>query len=85
MKRRSSIGSRIERLEALQRRRTNAAEREALIVLCVEDCAEKHLETANPPESSRWIFEQMPGPGPQLEDFGEFGTVVWFTPAEWEA
>jgi hypothetical protein len=33
-------------------------------------------------DATRCCFEERPGPGPQLEDFGEFDSVVSMTPEE---
>jgi len=80
-----TLRKRVERLESLRKKRANAGLRGAIIVMCGEDCDERHLEMTSPPASLECTFVEKPGPGPQLQDFGEFGPVVWFTPAEWEA
>ena len=45
---------------------------------------EQHLVMVGSPGQVCY-FQQVPGPGPQLADFGEFASVLCLTPAEMEA
>jgi hypothetical protein len=51
--------------------------REAWIVTDPSDtAAEHHLVLVSPANARRCQFEQRPGPGPQLADFGEFDMFI---------
>jgi len=78
MKRGLSIRKRLERLEAVRQKQADAAGREAFIEIGNFD-GERHLVTTSPPDEPRCYFQEMPGPGPQLADFGEFGLVLHLT------
>ena len=83
MMHRSLIRKRIERLEANWKERTIT--RSAFIEILAEDCVERHLVMTNPPDAQQCSFQERPGPGPQLADFGEFGLVLRLTTAEMNA
>jgi hypothetical protein len=57
------------------------AGREAFIELA-EFVGDRHLEMISPPGAQHCRFQERPGPGPQLADFGEFATVLVATPFE---
>jgi len=80
--RKLSIRSRLERLEAIRQKRASALQREAFVEIFEEDCVERHLVMNSPPDAQRVFFQERPGPGPQLADFGEFGSVLYLTPDE---
>ena len=77
-----SIKKRLERLEAAQAKRNVACCRSAIIETGRSHKGESHLVLLSPPGEAHCVFKQVPGPGPQLADFGEFGWVNWFTSAE---
>jgi hypothetical protein len=85
MKRSLSIRKRLEHLEAGCQVDTVA--REAFIEICSEqsDSAERHVELLSNRSEPRWYFQEKPGPGLQLDDFGKFGLVLWLTYAEMNA
>jgi hypothetical protein len=85
MMRRLPIRKRLERLEARQQKEASPACREAFIEILADDCVERHLVMTSPPDAQRCFFQQEPGPGPQLADFGEFSLALYLTPAEMEA
>ena len=72
---------RLERLETVRQQQTETAGREAFIVLGAFE-GERHLELTSAPDAGRCWFEQRPGPGPQLSDFGEFALVLALTEDE---
>lgn len=80
--RRSSLRTRLQRLEAARQKRKKADDREALIVMGLIE-GERHLVMTGA-DGGRVFFEERPGPGPQLSDFGEFHPALWLTPAEME-
>ena len=82
MKSRSLIWKRIERLEANWKERTITAVRSAFIEILAEDCVERHLVMTSLPDAQQCFFQERPGPGPKLADFGEFGMVLHLTTAE---
>jgi hypothetical protein len=94
MKHRSSINKRLGRLEVAAHKGASAY-RVALIVLnCDTLPEESDLEMTGLNEShlvmtgshgGECYFESVPGPGPQIGDFGEFDSVTTFLPWEWEA
>ena len=79
MSHRSSIRRRLDRLEAA--RQANAADRAAFFVLAGDGGREHHLEITSCDGGRVW-FQERPGPGPQLADFGHFAQVVDFTDDE---
>jgi hypothetical protein len=81
MKRTVSIRKRLERLEAGRQKQADTAGREAFIVRGAFD-GERHLEMTSSPDARRCWFEEMPGPGKQLADFGEFAFVLELTEDE---
>lgn len=85
MKRSRSIRKRLEHLEA--GRQADTLTRQAFIEIFSDDsdCAERHVELLSDRSESRWYFQEKPGPGPQLDDFGKFGLVLWLTYAEMNA
>jgi hypothetical protein len=66
----STLVSRLKRLEAVRQKQEKVVCREALIVLGLID-GERHLVMTGEGEG-RVYFEERPGSGPQLSDFGEF-------------
>jgi hypothetical protein len=82
MKSRSSIRKRIERLETNWKERAITAARSAFIKILAEDCAERHLVMTSLPDAQQCFFQERPGPGRKLADFGEFGLVLHLTTAE---
>jgi len=82
MARRSSMRRRLERLEAARQRQASPVYREAWVEMCAGNCVETHVETTSTVDDGRWYFEELPGPGPQLSDFGQFSLVMYLTTAE---
>jgi hypothetical protein len=80
--RRSSIRKRIGRLEADGKKREIGAFRSAFIEVLAEDCVERHLVMISPLDAQQCFFQERPGPGPKLVDFGEFGMVLHLTTDE---
>ena len=80
--RRSSVRKRLERLEEIRQKRASELQRDAFIEILAEDCVERHLVMTSPPNAQRCFFQERPGPGPQLADFGEFSFVMHLTYAE---
>jgi hypothetical protein len=76
-----SLLRRLERLEFARQKQAETAGREAFIVLGAFE-GERHLELTSSPDAARCWFEQRPGPGPQLSDFGEFALVLALTEDE---
>ena len=82
----SSTRTRLERLEAAVATKTTPPYRQAFIEAGSYDLdGEQHLVMVSPPGQVRCYFQQVPWPGPQLADFGEFSLVLCLTPAEMEA
>jgi hypothetical protein len=81
MSRKLSIRKRVERLEAVLAKPGTAPYREARVVLGDFE-GEGHLVMTSSPEDPCCWFQEMPGPGPQLADFGKFALVLHFTSAE---
>ncbi len=84
MMRRSSIRKRMERLEA-DWKQTVTIERSAFIEVLAEDCVERHLVMISPPGDQQCFFQERPGLGPKLDDFGQFGMVLHLTTDEMNA
>jgi hypothetical protein len=79
--RRPSIWNRLARLETLRQKQTDATGRSAFIEMgCF--AGERHLILTSPPDQAACYFKEMPGPGPQLADFGKFSLVLVLTSAE---
>jgi hypothetical protein len=79
----STLGSRLkrlERLEAARQEQAEAAGREAFVVVGTYE-GETHLEMSSSDGGRCWFLER-PGPGKHLTDFGEFAVVVHFTEDE---
>ena len=74
-----SIQRRLARLET-GRQQADTAGREAFVVL-VGHPGETHLEMTSSDATRCW-FEERPGPGPQISDFGEFASVLHMTEDE---
>ena len=70
------------RLEEVLAKDETTPYREAFIGDLECDADERHLVMLNAADAWRCFFQEMPGPGPQLADFGEFGLVVRLTWAE---
>jgi hypothetical protein len=78
MSRRSSMQRRVKRLE---QRQANPVGREAYISPSSLR-GETHLVMFRPPEHGLYYFKEEPGPGPQLDSFGKFESVLQFTEDE---
>jgi hypothetical protein len=78
--RRSYMLKRLERLEAAQQRRAGTAGRQAFVVMGFFD-GERHLVMTHSDGGRCW-FQEQPGSGPQLADFGEFALILHLTEAE---
>jgi hypothetical protein len=55
--------------------------RMAFIEIYPDDCDERHLLMTRQDYGRDW-FQERPGPGPQLADFGPYGLVLHLTKAE---
>ncbi|HEV3331396.1 MAG TPA: hypothetical protein VG096_10465 [Bryobacteraceae bacterium] len=84
MKHRSTIRKRLERLETAQQKGASAVYREAFVEICPDCPGERHVVMIGS-NGIRSFFQETPGPGPQLSDFGEFAFVLDVTPAEMDA
>jgi hypothetical protein len=82
MIRRLLIRKRIQRLEAVEAKQAHTELRDALIEMLSGWEGERHLAMVSPPGAGRCIFQERPGPGPQLADFGEFSWVLRLSTAE---
>ena len=80
MKRRLSTRARLERLEKALK---NGALSHGQAIVEVRDWndGERHVVVT---DAAHCHFRELPGPGPQLADFGEFSSVVYMTSAEME-
>jgi hypothetical protein len=78
MTRRSSMRRRLERLEQKQ---ASPVGREAYIAPS-SLVGETHLVVDGPPVGGRYYFREEPGPGPQLDSFGKFESILQFTEDE---
>jgi hypothetical protein len=79
----SILKKRLARLEAVRQKQAETAGREAFIVWDPFD-GEKHLKITSSDAGRCW-FQEMPGPGPQLSDFGKFALILHLTPAEMDS
>lgn len=75
-----SIRKRLARLEAVRQEQAETSGRDAFIVTCGYQ-GERHLELTSSDGGRCW-FQERPGPGPQISDFGEFALVSHFTEFE---
>jgi len=82
MIRRLWIRKRIQRLEAAETKQANTELPDAWIEMLSGWEGERHLAMVSPPGKGRCIFQERPGPGPQLADFGEFSWVLRLSTAE---
>ena len=80
MKRRLSTRTRLERLEETSKNGF-ASHKLAIVAMCDWNDGERHVVST---DAARCNFRELPGPGPQLADFGKFSLVVYMTPAEME-
>ena len=78
----STLVSRLKRLEAARHKQADTG-REAFVVLGCYD-GERHLEMTSSDAGRCW-FQEKPGPGPQISDFGQFAYVLHLTQAEADA
>jgi hypothetical protein len=85
MRRRSSTRTRLERLEAAVSTTATQPYREAFIEMLALGATERHLVRLSDPGAARCYFQELPGPGPQLADFGDFIWVLHLTTAEMNA
>ena len=77
-----TLRKRLERLEAGANSRMNTAGRSALVKMSLDfSDSPRHLEVVYQAQG-HYTFQEAPGPGPKLEDFGEFDSVIWLTPFE---
>src|ERR1017187_2200269 len=70
--RRTSLQRRLRRLEESRSKRPSTFLREAFIGIADDSSGEYHLEFLSKTCERRSYFKEMPGPGLQLADFGEF-------------
>jgi hypothetical protein len=70
----------LERLEVVLPKPVTTADRSAFIVIGDFDGA-RHLVMTSSEVGCCW-FQEAPGPGPGLADFGEFSLVIHFTSCE---
>jgi len=77
-----SLRTRLERLEAVQSREMAEANLTAIVKNSLGVEGQFHLEPTAFFRNQAHSFEMRPGPGPQIEDFGQFEAVVWLTTAE---
>jgi len=82
MLRTRSLRKRLERLERRRGTRASDAGRSALVrqLLDLSD-GERHLEVVWHSQG-HYTFQEAPGPGPRLKDFGKFDSVVCLSPFE---
>jgi hypothetical protein len=85
MMRRSSVQKRLERLEEIRQKRADTLCREAFVEICCEDCSGERHVVMTCTDGGRCWFQERPGPGPQIADFGVFHPVVYLTPAEMDS
>jgi hypothetical protein len=78
----STLVSRLKRLEAARHKQADTG-RGAFVVLRCYD-GERHLEMTSSDAGRCW-FQEKPGPGPQISDFGQFAYVLHLTQAEADA
>ena len=78
---RLSVWKRLGRLEAARQKQADTGGREAFIEMGLCD-GETHLVMTSAADADRCYFQEKPGPGPQLSDFGEFAFVLHLTTAE---
>jgi hypothetical protein len=72
-----------QRLEAARQKQVNAVERSALVeILPFGYVGERHLVMTSSPDVGPCLFQEKPGPGQQLTDFGEFTYVLRLTAHE---
>jgi hypothetical protein len=82
MMHRLSIRARLERLETVLRKGTPTPGREAFVEMLPAAVGERHLVMTSPAGAARCWFQERAGPGPGIEDFGEFESVLYLTTAE---
>jgi hypothetical protein len=83
MIRRSLIRKRLERLEAVRQQQINIVGRGALVeILPFDYVGERHLVMTGFADAGQDRFQERPGPGPQLVDFGEFAFALGLTTLE---
>jgi hypothetical protein len=70
--RRSSMWKRLERLEAIRQKQASTPSRQAWVELRAGSSVEKHIEMTRDVDDTRRYFKELPGPGKQLSDFGQF-------------
>jgi hypothetical protein len=78
----STIRKRLERLEAARQKQVNTTDREAWVELRAGSSVETHFVTTSNADDRRWYFQQLPGPGKQLSDYGHFSLVMYLTSHE---
>jgi hypothetical protein len=81
MRRICSWSTRLKRLEAVKQKQIRENGRMAIVEMADISCAETHLVRGSEPG----LFKEMPGPGPQLADFGHFEQVFYATSDELKA
>jgi hypothetical protein len=75
-----SWSKRLKRLEKLRQKEIRDTAPMAIVELCDFPCGETHLVQLSPGR-----FKAMPGPGPQIDNFGYFEPVVYMTSDEMRA
>jgi hypothetical protein len=83
--RRTSLQRRLRRLEESQQKLARTFLHEAFVEIADENADEYHIEFLSDTGDGRCYFKEMPGPGPQLADFGELDPVLYLTYAEMNA
>ena len=78
MKRRLSTRTRLERLEEAVDKNRTGSDGMAIIEMGPRTDGERHIVV----DPAHGHFREMPGPGPQLSDFGNFSPVVYMTSHE---
>ena len=79
--RKLSTRARLERLEENLETKRSTQHGMAIIEMVDWNDGERHVVLV---DAAHWHFREVPGPGPQLADFGEFSPVVRMTSAEME-
>jgi hypothetical protein len=85
MRRLYSWTKRVERLEKARQLQAGNSVGMAIIETADFPCAERHLVIHPNAGGAGSRFKEMPGPGPQLADFGSFKPVVYMSKCEMES
>jgi hypothetical protein len=71
-----SLRKRLQQLEKVRQKRATTLLPDAFVEMTDEWVEEKHLVVRST-GARRCYFKEMPGPGPQITDFGPFDTVLY--------